>query len=151
MLQAPAHQHTMILSLKICLKELSDQGKSFNWEPQGCEKCRRPMWGHGFVSRYFAEMTVSLYLKRFRCPGCRSVLTTRPSGYWPRIRSSVVSIYTCLRARLDTGGWPSGGPRQRYGHWLRRFGRKVRMDFNHAPDLSQALEFCLSKSIPFFT
>ncbi len=151
MLQAPAPKQTMILSLKICLQSLSEQGKSFNWEPQFCEKCQRPMWGHGFVSRYFTEITSSLYLKRFRCPGCSSVATTRPEGYWPRIRSSVASIYQSLKSRLDTGSWPRGGPRQRYAHWLRRFVRKVRMDFSVAPELGSALEFCFSKNIPFFT
>lgn len=139
----------MILLLKICLNELSEQGRNFNWGTHDCEKCFRPMWGHGFVDRYFSVSAVRLWLKRYRCPDCGSVATTRPEGYWPRVRTSIRSIFETLRSRLKTGRWPQATARQRAGHWLRRFVIKVRMDFGDRSDLGGVLEFCFEKQIPF--
>ena len=141
----------MILSRKICFKELSEQGRDFNWGNHDCEKCRRSMWGHGFVARYFSEFHSVLFLKRYRCPCCRRVVTLRPEGYWPRLRSSVQSIYWALSTRFRTGSWGPETSRQRAGHWLRRFVQKVRMDWGDASDLKAALEFCYQKQLSFFT
>ena len=140
----------MILLRKICFKELSEQGRSFNWGQHDCEKCQRAMWGHGFVTRYFAEVRSALFLKRYRCPGCRVVVTLRPEGYFSRIRSSIRSIYETLLVRLTRGAWGTPGLRQRAGHWLRRFVEKVRMDWTDASDLKVVLRFCYEKQIPFF-
>jgi hypothetical protein len=141
----------MILLRKICFKELSEQGRDFNWGKHDCENCHRSMWGHGFVARYFAEACGALLLKRFRCPSCRLVVTLRPEGYWPRVRSSISSIYAMLFLRLATGSWSDPTLRQRAGHWLRRFVEKVRMDWSDSADLRAALDFCHEKQIPFFT
>jgi hypothetical protein len=141
----------MILLRKICLRELSEQGKHFNWDGYDCENCQRSMWGHGFVSRYFAEITPVVFLKRFRCPGCHAVATVRPAGYMPRLRSSIASIYSSLLGRITTGAWGGRDSRQRCGHWLRRFVVRVRMDWGDASDLKAALEFCNQKQLSFFT
>jgi hypothetical protein len=141
----------MILSRKICFNELSEQGREFNWGRHNCEKCQRSMWGHGFVTRYFAEFSCALFLKRFRCPQCRVVVTLRPEGYWPRVRSSICSIYKTLFGRLRTGIWDLPAIRQRAGHWLRRFVKKVRMDWGDAADLRAILDFCYNKQVSFFT
>jgi hypothetical protein len=109
------------------------------------------MWGHGYVSRYFTEITASVYLKRFRCPSCGAVATVRPEGYWPLIRTAIARIFAVLKARVGSGGWPPGAPRQRWGHWLRRFVRKVRMDFGPNADMLRALEYCYAKELSFFT
>lgn len=140
----------MILLRKICFKELSELGRNFNWGEHDCEKCQRSMWGHGFVARYFSEFHSVFFLKRYRCPGCRRVATVRPEGYWPRLRSSVQSIYLTLVVRLTTGLWGPGTVRQRAGHWLRRFVQKVRMDWGGTSDLKAALEFCYQKGVSFF-
>jgi hypothetical protein len=140
----------MILLRKICFKELSELGRNFNWGKHDCENCQRSMWGHGFVGRYFSEFHSVLFLKRYRCPGCRRVVTVRPEGYWPHLRSSVRSIYLTLLARLTKGSWGPGTARQRAGHWLRRFVQKVRMDWGDASDLKAALEFCHQKGVSFF-
>ena len=141
----------MILYSKICFKELSEQDRNFNWGTHDCEKCQRRMWGHGFVSRYFAELASAVLLKRYRCPGCRSVVTTRPEGYLARVRSSVASIYTSLALRLSTGSWGASESRQRCGHWLGKFVTMVRMDFGDASDLQAVLEICYLKQLPFFS
>jgi hypothetical protein len=36
---------------------------------------------------------------------------------------------TALAARLAHRGWPRGVPRQRAGHWLRKFLARCRMDY----------------------
>ena len=138
----------MILFRKICLEELSRKGRAFNWESQACEKCKRQMWGHGFVCRYFSEVFSALYLKRFRCPSCGVVATTRPDGYWRATRSSILSIYAALSGRLRTGSWASN--RQRAGHWLRRFVAMVRMNYGDHSDLVAVLDSCLAKGLRFF-
>lgn len=139
----------MILLRKICLKDLSEQGKSFKWEAHDCEKCHRRMWGHGYVPRYFAAIVVAVFMKRFRCPGCRAVVTTRPEDYWPGVRSSVSAIHQTLQVRLEQGHFAPGTSRQRAGHWLRKFVCKVQMDFG-GWELLAALDFCFQKGLSFF-
>jgi len=90
-------------------------------------------------------------MKRFRCPECHVVVTLRPVGFLPHVRSSVCSIYSALSARLRTGSWGPEVNRQRAGHWLRRFVKKVRMDWGDHSDLKAALEFCYQKQLSFFT
>jgi hypothetical protein len=65
----------MILYYKITIKKLSEEGKNFKWGSCDCIKCNRKMWGHGYVTRYFSGIPDSVYLKRYRCPGCRSVVS----------------------------------------------------------------------------
>src|ERR1700678_4309573 len=107
----------MISYRKITLEELAKNGKNHKWDEFHCDKCERNMWGHGFVSRYFSSLSESVFLKRYRCPKCWVVVTMRPEGYWPRIRSSIVSIFKNLIFRIKECYWPPGFPRQRGGHW----------------------------------
>jgi hypothetical protein len=144
----PAILEIMILSAKITIVELSKKGKTHKWEKNRCEKCQRNMWGHGFVARYFAEVMSAVYLKRYRCPGCSVVVTSRPETHWKGIRSSISAIYDALKCRL-TGFWPPGFPRQRGLHWLRRFVTFAKME--NQQSLPLFLEYCLVKQIHFFT
>ena len=118
----------MILNHKISLDKISRIGKDYKWPKQQCEKCHQNMWGHGYVLRYFALILSAVYLKRYRCPCCCRVVTIRPEGYWPGIRSSIFTIYEALREKLCTGRWPFSIPRQRGGHWLKRFVNFARME-----------------------
>ncbi len=138
----------MILSNKITVEELSKAGKNHNWERHFCDKCSCFMWGHGFVTRYFQSIAGYVYLKRYRCPKCTSVATTRPVGYWPMIRSSIRSIYNTLLIRISTGVWPSAFPRQRGGHWLKRFVNHAKM--SGETNLETFLNFSFQKSLRFF-
>ena len=140
----------MILLRKICLQDVSEQGKSFKWEAHDCEKCKRRMWGHGYVARYFAVLVAVIFMKRFRCPQCKTVATTRPIEYYSRVRSAVEIIYQTLKFRIERGCWGSGVSRQRAGHWLRKFGIKIRMDFCHL-EMPEALDFCFGQGIHFFS
>ena len=146
MLQAPASQQTMILFVKITVEELSKNGKRHKWEKHHCDKCQRNMWGHGFVMRYFSEACDEVYLKRYRCPDCSIVVTTRPETHWKGIRSAVQAIYDVLKAKLR-GFWPPGFPRQRGWHWLRRFVELAKME--NQDSLPSFLAHCFSKQIPF--
>jgi hypothetical protein len=132
---------------KITVEELSKQGRQYKWDPYNCDGCQRNMWGHGFVERYFSCCSGALHLKRYRCPGCRRVVTTRPEGYWAKIRSSIAAIYSALKARL-VGAWPSDCSRQRGGHWLRRFVVHAKMEGQ--ADLAEFLEFNFLKRLRFF-
>ena len=145
---APALQQIMILHIKITLEELSKIGKNHKWEKHPCEKCHRNMWGHGFVMRYFSEIAQGLHLKRYRCPECSTVVTTRPESHWRGIQSAVLTIYGVLKSKL-VGFWPPGFPRQRGLHWLKRLVRVAKMD-NHE-SLPLFLEHCFQKQICFFT
>lgn len=137
----------MILFIKITIEELSKKGKTYKWEGHRCDKCQRNMWGHGFVARYFAEASDEIYLKRYRCPGCSTVVTTRPETHWRGIRSAILTIYEVLRSRL-TGFWPPGFPRQRGLHWLKRFVDLAKME--NQDNLPSFLILCFAKQIRFF-
>jgi hypothetical protein len=138
----------MILSVKITIEELSKKGKGHKWDKNHCAKCERNMWGHGFVARYFAEVADAIYLKRYRCPACSIVVTTRPQTHWKSIQSAIVTIYSALKTRLS-GFWAPGFPRQRGLHWLQRFGAFAKME--NQQSLPLFLEHCFAKQIHFFT
>ena len=138
----------MILMHKITLQELAEAGKNFKRENHFCEDCKRNMWGHGFVLRYFAESSCDIYLKRYRCPKCSTVVTKRPEGYWRFIRSSIHNIYQALKSKLR-GLWPEGFSRQRGGHWLRRFVRHSQMERQN--NLSEFLERSQELGVFFFS
>ncbi len=107
------------------------------------------MWGHGYVSRYFSDFSSLIYLKRYRCPICGTVITARPEGFWAYIRSSVFTIYQVLNTRISSGKWPYGFPRQRGGHWLRRLVVNAKMFSSE--DLLNFLKNCFEKELHFFT
>lgn len=139
----------MILSTKITVQELSKAGKEYNWSKHACEGCKRNMWGHGFASRYFSGIMNLIYVKRYRCPGCKIVVTARPEGYWPRIRSSIPAIFEVLHLKLNSGIWPINFSRQRGGHWLSRFVGLAKMEMQQ--NLSLFLHSCYTKNIRFLT
>ena len=73
-----------------------------------------------------------MLLKRYRCPTCRRVLTMVPAGFCRRYQTAAADMAAALAARLRHRGWPVGIPRQRAGHWLRKFLAQCRM--NHPLD-----------------
>lgn len=100
----------MILYFAIKVKDLSEQGKGYQWQrPERCPVCKGlRLWGHGYVERYFEGFTEALWLKRYRCPDCASVHTCRPAGFWKGFRYPISIILFCLLNKLD----------KRYGRWL---------------------------------
>jgi len=51
-----------------------------------------------------------------------------PAGSYRRHQTAAAEMAATLAARLRHRGWPIGVPRQRAGHWLRKFLAKCRMD-----------------------
>lgn len=138
----------MILFVKITPILLLEAGKNHKWENCYCHKCKRNMWGHGFTSRYFSEIEKATFVKRYRCPTCSTVVTTRPETYWKFLRSSLGLIFQTLIQKISENFWPPGVSRQRGGHWLRRFSELARMENQN--DLLTFVQICQSKNLfPF--
>lgn len=117
--------------------------------PKCPKNCGFLMWGHGWVRRYFDKFPQGTLIQRFLCPRCRVVITPRPSGYFSRIQTSIRSIFQVLKHRLQKMGWPNGVPRQRAGHWLRRFLEMCRFHFPQEEPLER-LTRQYHRGAPFF-
>jgi hypothetical protein len=135
---------TMIILVRVCLKEVSDKGKDFHWiKPSVCPSCySNKFWGHGFLATCFTGFVFKLWLKRYRCNTCKAVITFRPSGFFSRFQSSVNEIAGALSVRLNTSKWPVGLPRQRCGQWLQRFIQFIRVQYGDSNE-GQSLAFRL--------
>lgn len=144
----------VIYSVNVDLQLLASEGKEFKWEkPSSCPHCvSGTLWGHGFVGAYFDGFAAMLFLKRYRCNTCHTTITLKPQGYWRKFQTSIQSIFAALSHRLTHCCWAHSIKRQRAGHWLRRFIRKVRMDFglgNEGEDLMPRLKDLYQRQIHF--
>lgn len=138
----------MIVFLTKTAFEISKFTPDFKWPDCQCEKCSKKMWGHGFVSRFFESLNVSVRIKRLRCPVCGIVITFRPAEYYSAFRSETKSIFEALDARLKSGFWPVGFPRQRGWYWLKLF--KVSLLMAGVSDAVNFLGDRFSKEVHFF-
>lgn len=139
----------MIINVDISLKELSEQGTAFKWiKPHACPKCSSPLWGHGHV------LSNKLFLKKYRCNTCSTVITLKPNGYWKKYKTSIKEIYLDLRFRLTRFHWKSDVKRQRRDQWIKKFISFTMMHIScehrySGIPLIDLLDFLYSKSIPF--
>jgi hypothetical protein len=117
----------MVILVEAELKQIVEQQRGYPWpQPERCPRCQAcRLWGHGFVMAYFDESRAAVYLKRFRCPGCRCVIRLRPKGYFKRFQASIQRIYACLRQRIINGRYETGLSRSRQRHWLRGLQRQA--------------------------
>ena len=118
----------MIYFVSVLLKDIFEQGKDYPWmKPEVCPECGHyKLWGHGFTARYFRGFLHCLYLKCYRCPNCRHVITLRPDTHFCRIRSSKETIRTHLQQRQNKGRWPpSALSRSCLRHWLANLSRQM--------------------------
>jgi len=117
----------MIIFILASIKEIVEHGRDFPWpRPPACPRCDgRRVWCHGFVTAFFDGFDEHVILRRYRCPDCRCVMRLRPKGYFERVQASIDTIRSCIAFRLEHSRWPSGGSRQRQGHWLRSLTRRV--------------------------
>jgi hypothetical protein len=90
------------------------------------------LWGHGFVLAYFDDIAGGVYLRRYRCPGCRCVVRLRPIGYFARIQASIETIRESLWQRLHKGRWPTGSSGSRQRHWFKALIRNSVAFLGHA-------------------
>jgi len=122
----PTKDLILILFIDACVKKIFRFGKSFPWpRPKRCPRCRGRIWGHGYTSAYFDGFTDPLWLKRYRCADCGSVIRVRPKGYWPRFQASIDAIRRSISYRLTHHKWLPDLPRPRQRHWLRGLRRQV--------------------------
>ena len=145
----------MLTHTDASVHEISELGKKFKWEkPTHCPHCRKDaLWAHGFVRAMLLEFPFGVWLKRYRCHKCSTIITMKPYGFGPYARQKRDEIVKTLKFRLDHLRWPHWCTRQRGGHWLRKFVLNVKYDYLHLePDrtLSQWLSFLDSKKIPIF-
>lgn len=117
----------MIYFVTVVLKDIFEQGKDYPWlRPENCPCCGHyKLWGHGFTSRFFHGYTDCLFLRCYRCPGCKRVITLRPDTHFSRIRSSKETVRSHLEQRLNDGRWPvSTLSRSCLRHWLANLRRQ---------------------------
>jgi hypothetical protein len=117
----------LVIYLRIDFKLLERQGKAYRWSrPRACPAClSRRIVGHGYVQRYFASESGLLWMKRYRCLDCKTVLTTRPIGYWRAFLAPVEAIVESLKAKLRENHWIGGWSRQRQQYWWRGFRQRL--------------------------
>lgn len=117
----------MIFSVLVSIKEIVERGRDFPWpRPALCLRCKgRRIWGHGFTTAFFDGFDDHVFLRRYRCPECKCVMRTRPSGYFERFQAPIETIRSCIGFRLENGTWPPGGSRSRQGYWLRSLSEQV--------------------------
>ena len=114
----------MIWQVTLELNAVFALGRDYAWpRPTSCLRCGScRVWGHGFVGRYFDGFAGRVLLRCYRCPGCRCVMTPRPTGYVRRIQATVAWIRDELGHRLEHGRWRSS-PTARLRHWLHNLRR----------------------------
>jgi len=113
----------LLLFFRICLEKLQALGKDFPWiKPYFCPNCHSSrFWGHGFVLRYFSEISTGLWLKRFRCDDCRVVFTVRPVEYPPGFQYPWKDIRRSIADKLKGKIYRRDLPRQNQQYWLKAF------------------------------
>lgn len=130
----------MILYFPVDVKKLFDLGKSYPWKrPRRCPVCKGTrLWGHGYAERYFEGFSEALWVKRYLCPECGAVHSTRPRDYLKGFRHRSSVILGALADKLfGSGRWSSGVPRQNQQYWLRAAIRRLSVSSNTAlPTLS---------------
>lgn len=141
-----------VLYYEVSLTEVASLQKAFPWRrPSKCSNCgESPLWGHGFVYRYFNELSEVVCLKRWRCPFCSLIIICRPSAYWRYFRESIKVVFDALLARAKGARWPPDVPRQRGGHWLRRLLKHSRLHKLSKASLAETVTFYASKKLVFF-
>ena len=117
----------MVIPVEVELKRLVEQQRDYPWpKPGRCPRCEQGrVWGHGFVAAFFDGIPAAVYLKRFRCPGCRCVMRLRPKGYFRCFQASIACIYESLSRRIGYGRYQPGLSRSRQRHWMRALQRQV--------------------------
>ena len=118
----------MVIFFPVVLKQLFHLGRFYPWpKPDHCPRCSsHRLWGHGFVAAYFDGFDQPFFLKRYRCPNCKCVLRLRPSGYFKRFQSSILTIRLSILHKTKAGHWLPGLSRSRQCHWLRSLCKRIK-------------------------
>ncbi len=126
-------------------------GKKYPWpRPARCLSCKSSrLWGHGYVRRYFEGFVHPLWIRRLRCPDCRTVYTLRPDLFYRGFRYSVRTILSSLMAKITDGWWLPSLPRQNQQYWYKGLKlQATRFKNIVSPDTATVNEIILSGFIP---
>lgn len=105
------------------MEKIQELGKKIQWKnPGSCPNCKgHRLWGHGFVLRYFAGFDFGLWMKRWRCPDCSAVHTTRPEEYSPGCQYTREKQINSIYAKLSGNPFLKTINRQLQQHWFKTF------------------------------
>lgn len=141
----------MTLPCNSKIAEIYTDGKSFKWiRPTCCPRCKSKVWGHGFVRRFFNSVKECVYIKRWRCPGCKLVITCRPEEFWRRYQESIDQIFNALKFRVKYLNWPPWTTRQRGGHWMNKLIRKSQVNLMFKECMLETIHFFQQKKLTIF-
>lgn len=142
----PLGETKLLLLCRINLEKIQEQGKDFPWQrPGACPACGGArVWGHGFVLRYFFGYGEGLWMKRWRCPDCGGVHTSRPPEYTPGIQYRRDLQIRSLQAKLSGLPFLSEISRQVQQHWQKLFERLCRRHANWSDRQSVLDHLCLT-------
>jgi len=126
--------------------------KNFEWQrPDACPKCNSyKVWGHGFVLAYFDGFDEGLWIRRYRCPVCGTVIRLRPKAYFSRFQASKKTIRSSIILKQSESRWLKGVNRTRQCHWLKALQRRIFAVFgNLCPydDLSDAFDWFVKAGV----
>jgi hypothetical protein len=140
----------MILICKSKISEIKSSGKKFNWIKPLCSRCKSKVWGHGYVPRFFNSITGFIFIKRWRCPHCKLVITCRPEAFWRRYQESIDQIFSALKFRIKYLTWPPWTTRQRGGHWMNKLIKKSQVNLILKECMLQTIHFFQQKQLTIF-
>ena len=129
--QAPFRTDRLtVLYFAVDFKGLQECGKGYPWpRVERCPECGgRRLQGHGYARRYFDGEADALWVKRYRCPDCGAIHTSRPEGHWRRFLAGWQAIVESLTLKLQAGHWSERFSRQRQEYWWNGFLTQVRRD-----------------------
>lgn len=141
----------MIYHCKVSISDIQTQQKEYPWpSPPCCPSCKGRLWGHGFVTRRFNQIKGFLFVKRWICSRCKKVITARPELYWRRFQESITRIFEALHCRILGGRWPPWCPRQRGGHWLKKFNLHAASYILNKGSAAETINFYKEKNLVIF-
>ncbi|TBV81495.1 MAG: hypothetical protein EYX74_04345 [Desulfobulbaceae bacterium] len=103
----------MIIPVDVTVNQIAAQGKEVPWPKPSCPRCGERLWGHRFTLAYFSGLAEAVFLRRLRCPHCRSIHRLRPKSHWRRFQSSIETIKQVIIYRWERGRWHPTLPRSR--------------------------------------
>lgn len=117
------------------MKKVQELGKHFKWKHPGtCPACGSSrLWGHGFALRFFFGFACGLWMKRWRCPDCKAVHTSRPEGFLLGMQYPRQVQQESLEAKLAGKPFLRSIARQPQQHWWKTFLTLCRETANWEP------------------
>jgi hypothetical protein len=124
-----------LLICRIDLQKVQESGKNFFWKkPGSCPACNsRRLWGHGFALRYFFGFASGLWMKRWRCPDCGAVHTSRPADFLPGMQYPRRLQQSSLETKLAGKPYLKSIARQIQQYWWKTFLSRSKESENWAP------------------